>query len=189
MKIIRFCLLVAFSHLALSAGAIYHVVIDTSGLTTGSTGYFYLQFNPGLSAGPASAAVTLFNMAPPGSFTGLPAITDGGVSGNLSTSLVLSNSGALNDSLNALVFSTGISFNVTITTPSGTAPAGSLFGFGLLANDQITPLLTNDPDGFLGTISFDGTNAFTTNATAAVAGISSTVPEPLEETRGMKNEN
>lgn len=178
MKTIRYCLLMAFSHLALSAGAIYNVVIDTSALTTGSTGYLYLQFNPGLSAGPASAAVTLFNIAAPGSFTGLPTITDGDVTGNLSTSLVLNNTGALNDSLNAVVFSTMMSFRVTVTTPPGIATAGSLFGFGLLSNDQITPLLTSDPDGFLGTISFDGTNAFTTKTTSSAASISSTIPEP-----------
>ena len=178
MNLLRYASLLALSSGGVFAGSIYQVDIDSSALTAGSAGYFYAQFAPGLNSGVASAVISQFSAVAPGSFTGVPTALNGGVSGTLPGPLILDNSGALNDVLNGIVFSSALSFRVLINAPSGVAPSGSLFAFALFGADQTTPLLTNDPDGLLGTISFDGQNVFSSSSLSGVTRITSAIPEP-----------
>jgi hypothetical protein len=160
------------------ASPIYSIHINTSTLT-GTDGAIYFQFAPGLNSDLASVSIAPFSIDPPGALTGTPA-TDGGVTGSLtSLPLVIDNSGGLNDYLQFLTFGSTISFNVAFNLPAHlVGDAGSAFVFALTATDGITPLLTLDPSGNLGQISYELDGTFTATSLAAAATIGSAVPEP-----------
>ena len=160
------------------AGPIYNIDINTSGLT-GTDGAIYFQFNPGLNSDLASITIDPFSIDPPGALTGTP-LTNGGVTGSLtSLPLVIDNSGGLNDYLHFLTFGSTISFHVAFNLPATlTGDAGSAFGFALTATDGITSLLTLDPSGNLGQISYELDGTFTATPLADAAQITSAVPEP-----------
>ena len=170
--------LLALAAQAAFASDIYFVTVDTSSVS-GTAGAVYLQFTPGLNADLAMVAVTDFLIAPTGGLTGIP-ITNGDVSGSLSSPpLVLTNTDGLNDYLNFLTFGDSMSFQLEF---AWTAPlvgdAGSQFSFGLTASDGLSPILTTDPNGFAGTISYDNTGLFTVTTFSEETTIESAVPEP-----------
>ena len=111
--------------------------------------------------------------------------------GSLPGSLTLDNGTSFNDVFQGFSFGSSVSFTVTlsgqaISNPSGTV--GSAFAFSLYAADGITPLLTTDPNGSVGTILLNasGTTSVETfpqsptdNMPAATVTFTGTaVPEP-----------
>ena len=168
------------------ASTIYQVTIDTSS-QSGNNGGIYFQFNGGLDPDPASVSITNFAIGAPGSLSALPAPAgNGGVAGSLdSLPLVIDNSAGNNDYLHFLTFGPTLLFQVSVdfTSPL-TGSSGSTFSFGLTADDGLTPVLTGDPNGFNGQISYDTAGVFTVatlgnDAIETIAPVASSgVPEP-----------
>ena len=168
------------------ASTIYQVTIDTSS-QSGNNGGIYFQFNGGLDPDPASVSISSFVIGAPGSLSALPApVGNGGVTGSLdSLPLVIDNSGGNNDYLHFLTFGPTLFFQVSVdfTSPL-TGSSGSAFSFGLTADDGLTPVLTGDPNGFNGQISYDTAGVFTAStlgndAIETIAPVASSgVPEP-----------
>ena len=172
------------------ADTVYDVSIDTSSIA-GSDGGLYLQFNPGLAADPASISIDSLNLGG-GSLLSSPApIFDGGSqtsSSSLSSlPLVIDNRASLNDFEQFLQFGTSLDFQVTFHLPSTlSGQSGSIFNFETDAFDpntsSISPILTGDPSGFIGSISFDQNGAFSMDTLGNDAVLSirpvSEVPEP-----------
>jgi hypothetical protein len=166
------------------------VGVDTSSLS-GQSGYLDFQFNPGdSSALAATATVTGFSSV--GGTLAPSSTLSGDASGALPGTLTLDNGTIFNDVFQGFTFGSSVSFTVTISGPaiislSGTV--GSAFAFSLYAADEVTPLLTTDPNGSVSTIllSAGGTTtseAFpqsstdnTPAATITPAGVTA-VPEP-----------
>jgi len=173
------------------ADVTYDVHIDTSPFS-GSPGAIYFLFASGNMADPASVTITNFSLVAPGALAAAPPpsgftdpIFDGGVTGSLeSLPLNIDNSGGLNDYEHFLIFSSGLSFRVTFHPPAVlSGVSGSELLWQLTSDDGLTPILTHDPDGFLGTIGFDFDGAFSVDTLGnrgveSVAAVPSTVPEP-----------
>jgi hypothetical protein len=162
----------------------YDVTIDTTSLT--GDGGIYFQFNPGADSAPASAVITDFQIGGAGVLLpGPPPFPNNGdVTGSLdSPPLTISNTEGLNDYLHMLTFGTGISFRVTFGLPDDLTgyTSGSTFSFGVTADDGISPLLTDDPNGFIGQIVYDELGAFTVTELSE-AGSINPVPEPASLT-------
>lgn len=169
---------------------VYDITINTSSQAPGSTGAIYLQFAGGLNADPASISITSFMIGAPGGLTSsspnpaaLPPGSDGGVTGSLdSLPLTIDNSTALNDYLHYFTYGPDLSFQVTFHMPVVlVGQSGSTFSFGLTSDDGLTPVLTQDPSGYIGQISYDLSGAFTTDTLGndSVETIASApVPEP-----------
>jgi hypothetical protein len=155
------------------ADPIYDVTIDT-GSISGTLGYLDLNFSPGI-LGSTGAAADVMNFQTDGILGGTPEIM-GSVTGTLPGQVSLSDT-APSDYFHQLLFGSTISFQLELSgNPGGT------FGCALYAEDQSTPLLSNDPSGWAFTVDMgqDGnviTN-FTPNGEAAVALVYSAVPEP-----------
>jgi hypothetical protein len=167
----------------LSQAGVYQIAIDTSS-QSGVNGAIYLQFNGGLNADLASVSITSFSIGAPGGLNALPpGFSDGGVTGSLDAlPLVIDNSGGLNDYLHYLTFGANLVFVADIEFPAVlTGDSGSTFSFGLTADDGQTPVLTVDPSGFVGQISYDTTGAFSVSTLAndSIETISTNaLPEP-----------
>ncbi len=156
---------------------IFTVVIDTSSVP-GQTGGLYMQFQPGLNADLASMAITGFTITPPGALSSLPPpeFTPGVTGGLDALPLEIPNTLGLNYYLHFLSFGDRIRFVVSFNVPAPlTGDSGSTFSFGLTAADGITPILTTDPLGFAGEISYDAFGVFTATPLSNVVSI---VPEP-----------
>jgi hypothetical protein len=171
--------------------ASYDVLIDTSSVAA-SHGAIYMQFNPGPDSDPASVSITGFQIGAPGVLSSTsfnPVIfpsspfTDGDVTGSLdSPPLVILNTDGLNDYLHFLTFGSWISFHAAFDLPVPlVGTSGSIFSFGLTAEDGLSPLLTDDPGGFIGQIEYDYNGVFTT-ALLSDAGEVAPVPEPASLT-------
>ncbi len=107
---------------------------------------------------------------------------DGDVTGALDAlPLVIGNTSGLNDYLHFMIFGDSIDFRVGITHPDTlTGDSGSAFLFGLTSDDGLSPILTQDPSGFLGQIAYDQTGQFSVDQLsdfATITGVSE-VPEP-----------
>ena len=112
-------------------------------------------------------------------------VTDGNVTGSLDAPpLVIVNDPGLNDYLHYLTFGYGITFRATFNLPDNLSghTSGSTFSFGLTAEDGLTPLLTSDPNGFIGQIGYDETGAFTTTVLSGAGSITNVIPEPTSLT-------
>jgi hypothetical protein len=170
--------------LAASADSIvgYNVAIDTSS-QSGNSGAIYFQFAPGLNADLATVAIDGFSMGAPGGLVGTPPpFSDGNVTGSLdSLPLTIDNSQGLNDYEEFLTYGPTLTFHVTFDLPSVLAgQSGSEFLWQLTAADGLTPVLTQDNSGYLGTIAYDTSGHFTTDTLGndAIESIVSTTPEP-----------
>ncbi|MCZ2146897.1 MAG: NF038129 family PEP-CTERM protein [Bryobacterales bacterium] len=159
-------------------GAQYQVTVNTSGAP--ASGWLDFQFNPG-PVSSQSAFVTIGAFAPGGNLTGFPG-TSRSTSGTLPSTVTINNSTAFNFYFQTFNFGPQITFLVTLDgpalqTPDGTSASGSTFGFAMFANDQMTPLLTSDPNGFAVTIdvNLNGTTTVTNFSTATSV---SAIPEP-----------
>jgi hypothetical protein len=155
--------------------------VDTRSVS-GTNGAIYLQFNPGLNADLASISIANFTLSDPGSLLANPAPAgSAGVTGDLGNPpLTIPNTNANNDFLEYLTFGSSLSFQVSFSLPGNLAgDSGSTFSFGLDAADGISPILTADPDGFIGQIGYDNTGVFTTTVLSPNGTISSLgTPEP-----------
>lgn len=160
----------------------YTVNVDTSS-QSGNNGAIYFQFAPGLNADYATVAIDGFSLGAPGQLVASPApFSDGNVTGSLdSLPLTIDNSQALNDYEHYLIYGSNLTFHVTFDLPNTlTGQSGSELLWQLTAADGITPVLTQDQSGNLGTISYDQTGAFTTDTLGndAIETIASSTPEP-----------
>jgi hypothetical protein len=176
-------LLVAASPQA-QAGTMVNVSINTRSLL-GESGGIYFQFDPGLSADPASVSIADFSVAAPGALDPASPLnfSDGGASGWLdNNNLKIANTFALNDYGEALTFGSNIKFQVNLNIPAAlTGDSGSELLIQVTGSDLLTPLLTADPQGNLVTMSYDTTGALSvlsTNPDTATVSVSS-VPEPV----------
>lgn len=176
IKYLIFALILLAAGSAFATPMMYEVYVNTAGIS-GQSGYLDFQFNPGNNAQAAFAEVMNFSHDG-GSLAGSP-FTTGSVNGNFPGAVTISNTTAWNDYFQGFTFGNGLHFSVlldgpALTSPNGTAGSGSDFGFGMFAADQVTPLLTNDPNGFAMTA-----KVTTFGTTAADYGQStSPVPEP-----------
>ena len=161
------------------SATVFDILLDTSSLG-GSNGGIYFQFAGGLNPDPANVTVTNFLFSGPGALSVTAPLTNGGVSGTLPATVTLNNSTALNDYTHLLSFGTGIAFRVTFNLPlilSGSS--GSVFAFGLTADDGLTPLLTSDPEGYMGRLSYNTSGQFAADLLSPQASLlGSQVPEP-----------
>jgi hypothetical protein len=160
----------------------YGVAIDTSS-QSGNSGAIYFQFAPGLNADLATVAIDGFSISAPGGLVGTPAaFSDGNVLGSLdSLPLTIDNSQALNDYEHYLTYGSTLTFHVTFDLPDVLAgQSGSEFLWQLTAADGITPVLTQDDSGNMGTIAYDTSGSFTVDTLGndAVETVVSTTPEP-----------
>ena len=182
------CAAVALSMFAVTAaeaGVIYHVTVDTSSVS-GTTGFLDFQFNPGnATSQPATAVISGFT----GGTFGAPSTT-GDVSGTLPATTTFVNDTALNEEFIGYTYSSNFSFVLTlggaaITSPNGTATAGTTFGLGLYDNSQ-NPILTNQTTttGFAGQVDINLNGTTTATSFPSSSGGAPTVvtftaaPEP-----------
>ena len=187
LNIVRSLLLMGLMLLASAPGLAtlfpYHVTIDTTSFAA-TNGAVYLQFDPGLNADPASVSISAFEIVAPGTLLSFPAPEfTAGVTGGLdSLPLTIPNALATNYYLHYVTFGTGMSFRVTFDLPDPlTGDSGSTFSFGLTADDGWTPILTDDPSGFIGQIGYDRTGVFTSSLLSQAGSIYE-VPEPASLT-------
>ncbi len=154
----------------------YNVAVNTGSLVN-TTGTLYFQFNPGdITSDVATATVSNFQV-PGGSLTGAPLVSPGVTFGG--GAITIPNTGANNDALQAIAFGTSLAFRVTLAdTFTGTAATGSVFNFGVFQDDGVTPLLTNQIDGYSVIIDLDTANGATAQSTTAAATVVSAIPEP-----------
>jgi len=139
----------------------YFVTVNTSSVN-GTAGFLDFQFNPG-NATTQQATAVISNFV--GGTPGVPT-TSGNVTGSLPATVTLCSSGgagcttnsALNELFQGFTYGNSFSFLLTlsgpaISTPNGTATAGSTFGVGLYDITQ-NPILTNQgaTTGFAGTV-------------------------------------
>lgn len=178
MKYLALALL-ALSAAPLPAARIFQVKVNTPTLV-GDPGYVDFQFNSGgADADAGSATITLFSGATPG--TDFPI---GDVTGSLPGTVTINNTPGLNDLFQAVTFGSEILFRVTIDGPvlnsfDPLSTSGSTFTFSMFADDQVTPLLTNDPAGFALTIDVGPLGALTVNDLSQRGVIElAEVPEP-----------
>ncbi len=176
------------SSVTAQASILYQVTVNTSTLS-GTNGNIDFQFNPGGATSQAAlVAISSFT----GAVINGTAFTTGGVSGNLPSTVTINNSTAFNDYFQALTFGPSLSFLLqfngpAVNSPNGTATSGSAFGLSLYNAAGDTPLLTTNPDGFIGTanVNLNGTVTTTTypsngtgGAPVATFTVVSSVPEP-----------
>jgi hypothetical protein len=181
-----------FALLALTLGGLcaapmtYSITVNTSSLL-GQMGNVDFQYNPG-NATAAAGSVTIFLFSG-GTLAGMPQTT-GAVSGTLPPSITITNaSGPPNDYADGIVFGNMLQFLVSfngpnVTSPSGSATAGSAFGFSLFNNDFSAALLTSDPDGILvsGQVDTKGNITLSSFASPRSAVTIAAVPEPASWT-------
>jgi hypothetical protein len=170
----------------LSASAIiYEVTVDTSSIL-GTVGSFDLNFNPGPLVTQA-ASLQILDFASNGTLAGSPSLT-GDVGGTLPGTLTFSNDTSFNDYFEGFIYSSTITFEVSLfgpalSSPNGTATSGSAFAFSMFSNSAGTmPTLTTDTtDGFafIVNVNLDGTTTVTDfSPETTITPLSATVPEP-----------
>jgi len=168
--IIKFLVIAVIMFAATSAFAdySYNFDVNTSSLS-GQTGYIDLQFNPGLSQGPASAVVT--NFTSDATLGGAPAIT-GDVTGALPSTVVLNNSTGLNDYYQAVTFGNTVDYSLNLS-----GAAGNSFALSFFAADGSTPVLTTDMvNGFATTIDLNANGASVNNLSNQVSVSQTPIP-------------
>jgi hypothetical protein len=185
----------AFLILALMLGAVgsvradgvtYSVSVNTSSVS-GTAGSLDFQFNSGPTM-TQFATLQISNFATDGTLDpGGPSLI-GDVSGALPGTVLFDNAGGFNDYFTGFTFGTTLSFLVNLSGPAVNSPDGvstsaSTFGFSMFSDpNAVTPVLTNDPNGFAFTtdINLDGSTTPTNNSmqlTASPVGAVAT-PEP-----------
>lgn len=174
-----FLLSLMLSVAPLSAARIFQISVNTQTIG-GVNGYLDFQFNPGGGdSDPGTAAISLYS----GGTLGAATVT-GDVTGSLPGVVTISNTTGFNNLFQAITFGAQVFFWVTIDGPVLNSPdplstSGSSFSFSMYADDQVTPLLTDDPSGFAVIIDAgpQGAIAQSNLAQRGIVGISD-VPEP-----------
>jgi hypothetical protein len=129
-----------------AAPVTYSVVVDTTSIS-GVSGNVDFQFNPGGgTSDPAFVTISAFSSD--GTLAGTPVLT-GGATGALPPLVTINNTFGYNDYSDGFTFGTTLSFLVkfdgaALTSPTGTATAGSSFAFSLFNADFSAFLLTTD---------------------------------------------
>jgi hypothetical protein len=157
---------------------LYHVLVDTSALST-TTGFLAFQFNPGAIPDSQAATLTVSNFANTGgTLAGSPAFM-GSASGSLGSTLQLANGAVLNQAKQALTYGTSLRFDITLSGPAVSQPSNGLFSnifaLQLLGADGTTPRLTTDADGAVLTIDLKPDASTTATSLLANTGPSQTV--------------
>lgn len=167
-----------------AAATTYLFTVDTNSVN-GTSGFLDFQFNPGNPTSQAATAEILSFTG--GSLGGSPDIT-GDVSGTLPGTVTLTNSSALNEYFQQFTYGDSLSFLLSLTgpalsSPNGTANAGTVFGLGLYDETQ-SPILTDQGSttGFAGQVdlNLDGSTTATAFPNGNQPGVVTiqTVPEP-----------
>jgi hypothetical protein len=161
------------------AGRVFVVSLDTSSIS-GQPGFIDFQFNAaGADVEAATAVISLYSGGTLG--TAFPL---GDVSGDLSTSVTINNTVGFNDLFQAITFGSQIFFQVAISGPvfdsfNPIGTSGSTFAFSLYADDETTPLLTSDPNGYAAAIDIGPLGAVALhNLADSGLGSLAEVPEP-----------
>jgi hypothetical protein len=183
MKIMRKTLLpIAF---ALGCGAVsaradvvLSFVVNTQSLA-GTNGYVDFQFNPGVLS-TQSATVDVKNFAGATYAAGTQMDTGGASGGPLPGTVAITNSTVYNDDNEGVKFGSTMTFTLDFTgsainSPNGTALSGSSFAFSLFDATDVTPLLTNDPNGFAAVVNVNTNGSLTTTTPSGSVAV---LPEP-----------
>ncbi|MFN0122729.1 MAG: NF038129 family PEP-CTERM protein [Blastocatellia bacterium] len=152
------------------------VTVNTTSLQ-GTGGYVNFQFNPG-GAGAQPATVTIGNFTAPDATLAPVVERLGAVTGTAPGTVTLQNSAQLNDYFQGMTFGNGFSFTLTLSGLAIDAPGGnvgSAFALALFGADQLTPLLTLDPNGSLLTLFVNTTGTITTLTFPAGASAASVI--------------
>ena len=130
------------------ANVMYTVSLNTA--TMSGAGYalaFSFQDGSGLFVPDNNNTVTLSNFAfGVGSASGAP-VTSGGASGNLGSSVILSDSDFSNSLVQGFTPGTSLSFNIDLTTNVDASGVPDFFGFAILILSSDTSLPTQDDTG------------------------------------------
>lgn len=163
----------------------YGVTVYTSSLAN-SPGIIDLQFNPGPGV-IQSATVSLTAFTTDATPLANQTTLTGDAYGTFPVTLVLSNSAPYNDIFQGVQFGRRLSFNLAISGAAIDSPSnqgsGSRFGLSIYSADQITPLLTSDPNGTVVTLDLDPRGrltvlTFTTADGKPPVAVVQPVPEP-----------
>ncbi len=154
------------------------ITFDTSSLIGGGTFSLDLQFADGEGGiiGDSNNTVTLsgFNFGVGGSVVGAP-ILDGGASGNVSTTVSLTDSAFFNSLIQSFVAGNQLSFNLEFTANPEAGVTPDQFSFYIFGSDGLNRR-TTDPFGLNALVRLDINVEPTTNVFALEA--TSPVPEP-----------
>ena len=165
-------------------GVTYQVSVDTSSIS-GIAGSLNFQFNSGPTM-TQFATLQILNFATDGTLDpGGPSLF-GDVSGTLPGTVSFDNAGGFDDYFTAFTFGSTLSFQVNLSGPAVTSPDGvstsaSTFGFSMFSDpNAVTPVLTNDPNGFAFTtdINLQGSTTLTNNSAQVTATLQGPVPTP-----------
>jgi len=159
-----FCaVLVAGAHCA-HADMVYNVSMDTSALVGNAAGPFYLDFQlndgSGTNDGNNTATIGGFNVAGVGAAT-----PSGGGSGDLGTSIMLTDSGFFNDVFQQFTPAGTLQFQVDLTTNVDAGGTPDEFTFGILYGSSLFDIPTTSPNSAFLTV--DITNPLTITSSAS----------------------
>jgi hypothetical protein len=183
MKHLLLALSLGFVTLVQAGPITYLFVVDTPGIA-GQAGNLDFQFNPGdPTSQQAFASISGFTS---NGILGNTDVLSGDVTPNnalLPANFTLGNSTQFNDLFQTFTFGTSLQFQVTLSgpalsTPNGTATAGSTFFFSLYNAAGDTPLLSADPSGAVGTIDANLNGSTTPAILSASVRTITAVPEP-----------
>lgn len=132
------------------AGTIGFIANVNTSTLNGTSGFVDFQFNRGNN--PALNIAAVISGFAPNSLTGSPA-NSGDVTGTLPGTVTINNTAGFNEYFQGINFGNSISFLLTLTGPGvgGSAAFGSDFGIALFDSAQ-NPVLTSDPNGFIGIV-------------------------------------
>ncbi len=169
---------------AAAAGTInFHVDVNTAPLIVAPGGPFFLDFQLTGGSGLATNTATIYGITFGGGSVTPPAFTTGGASGDLSTSVSLTDAGSFfNEFFEGFTPGGTLGFNVLETTNTD-APQPDLFAFAILDGSLFNLPTTGLGDSLVWVTLGDGigVNAVQTAVTRAPEGISArvtAVPEP-----------
>lgn len=147
-----------------SANAIYNVTMDTSALVGNPAGPFYLdfQFNDGSGTNDGNNTVTLggFNVAAAGA-----AMPSGGGTGDLGSSIVLTDSAFFNEVYQQFTPGSTLQFQLNLTTNVDAGGTPDEFTFAILWGSSLFDIPTINPNGAFLTV--DITNPLTITSSAS----------------------
>lgn len=182
--------LLALAPASRAANLIYYVTLDVASLTSNANGPFSLDLQLVPGSDNVTNTVTLSNFtAFGGSFTGIPSFTNGGESGSVGTSVVLTNSDPVdNEFAEPFTSSTTlIMFKVNETNNAETVgvgdPVPDQFNVAIL-DSGLSNIQTTDPgggnalvsDAMVGSPFLSQVNTYTSQSPDA--GVTAAAPEP-----------
>lgn len=139
--------------LALADPITFSVNVSTSAIS-GVPGFINFQLNPGGSGAP-SVTAAISNLTMNAGSLSASVMLAGSATGALPGQVTLNNTAQLNELFQGFTAGNSFSFTVTLSGPALDQPGGSIgsvFALSLYGADQVTPLLTLDPNSTLLTI-------------------------------------